>query len=190
MPTTVITRIYETRDQAQAVVAALKPHRFSAEDMDIVGGDLSQPMDADAAKRKLEYTGVLASQIGGLADHAAAGKAVLVIRAGFGRASTAMSVADAHDPIEPGVKHTELFDAGTSVSQLSRRKPGPVLLARGTTVLSGKDVGSYGRRNPTPFSSLFKIPVLKRSGGNAKLLQEKRFTDGLMPMLKHGRFTN
>ncbi|MCR9257344.1 MAG: hypothetical protein NXI16_14755 [Alphaproteobacteria bacterium] len=189
MSTTIVTRLYDSRDKAHAVVAGLKQYRFGSRDIDIIGGDGAQPMDAEAAKLKLAAAGVPKAAHGAVAGHVAEGKTALVIRAAFGKAGMAMEVADEHAPLDVEIPYAEAFDEGETGdgTQLYKREPGNVLLKDGTVCLSSKDVGQYGRKNPTPFSSLFKIPLLSKKGGKAKLISEKHFTGGL---LWNGRFSN
>ncbi|MBO6639249.1 MAG: hypothetical protein JJ920_16310 [Roseitalea sp.] len=166
---TIITRLYASKDAAKSVASRLKQEEYRAGDVDVItkggkGGLKTLKADISAA-------GVYPNAAATYAERVADGDVLLVVRAPIGQAVKARAIVDEVASIDAGVKYTEVYKGtGTSSARLARQRHLPPLLPNEAKIMTDDGLISSG----TPFSSLFGIPLLTGGRtGKARLMTRR-----------------
>lgn len=177
--TTIISRLYRSADTAHAAEAALRAAGHDAATIRIV------PAEGDDPAARLAAAGVGATSAAAYGRAMAAGQAVLVVRAPFtpfGRARSAMQVADGFGPLEV---------AGVNANQHVPDQPDPRIfhpaITRHAHVMT-TDMPPFIARRRGTVSSAFGLPLLM-AGRRARALPRGPFLSRLLglPMLSRRR---
>ena len=160
--TTIITRLYETKTTGAEVVAALRAAKYSTRDLDLidVADQAEGARDRDSVEAAIRKAGVHRKAAAAYADHVAAGKALLVVRAPFTRAQEALSVLSDFNSLDVGVESTEVYSCESDVSDAWFKwpRPSPSLIITDDKLLTGGLMPPAKTRSATPFSSMFAMP--------------------------------
>jgi hypothetical protein len=139
----IITRVYESREQALAAVALLKSNSFG-------GIQLIEPGTADPAS-VLRRAGVAANAISSVATEVTEGSTAVAVEAPFGGSYQVMNLLDRFNPKAIRITPTHV---GADLSSIfSETLMVPVLLA-----------------NPRPISEMIGLPLLVRGPKSTKLM--------------------
>ncbi|MEI8144845.1 MAG: hypothetical protein WCH83_05240 [Alphaproteobacteria bacterium] len=178
--TTIITRLYPTRERAETAVAALKAKRFVASSADLFTGGAGQ--DDAALHAGITKAGVSAASAQTLVAKLKEGGTAVIAVAPFGNAIIAMDTLDSYDPIDSGLKRSEVFVPSQDPPMVHNRYL-PILLDSDTMIMSGHSFPTLTKTS-TPFQSLFGIPSLSKGGGRAGLMTGRLFSGSIgLPML-------
>jgi hypothetical protein len=177
--TTILSRLYADREQADSVAADLKAEGYGARDMDVIAA--SEGASHDAVRQDISKAGVAATAAGIYAGRVAGGNALVVVRAPFGKAQKAGNIMDAHGPMDAGVKTENAYDPGQDPQMYNMRGGAPVeLLPAGTFFMGFSDDGPLMRSGP-----VLPGPHVSSKPSGTKLMSGTLFTS-FMPMLKRG----
>lgn len=175
--TTLITRLYSSVDQAEAAASALAVKKFPSAMMSIVSGE----SDSSAARQKIVDAGVYPAAAATYATKVAAGNALLILEAGFGKVYKAKDILAGTGAIDAGVKHTEVYTGGVTSHDPQPTRHLPELL--NITVFTGEELPKSGQ-TWLPFHSLFRFPLLSSKGPRSGLSTGKLFSQMIgMPMI-------
>lgn len=152
--TTIISRLFHPAQTARNAATSLRDDGFAAQDILIVTPSEEGAFDKDAALSAIAAMGVPsedASVYGAAIDQ---GAGLVVVRAPFGTALTAIRMLDAYNPVAVDVAHPELYmRARPTGSAAHSDNPAPFSRALGLPVLSS---------DPALLSRLLGLPVLSR----------------------------
>lgn len=175
--TTIITRLYSTHDQAEAAANMLASSKLPRSLISIISGS----SDAVAANGEISALGVYPNAAAIYASKVVGGNALLVVHAGFGKAYKVTGILAETDTIDAGVKYTEVMASDMSSRREEKQRHLPELL--NITVMTGEQL-PYPGQSWLPFHSLFRFPLLSKSGGRAGVFKSKLFSKMFgMPML-------
>ncbi len=171
--TTIITRLYENKKTAEAVVSRLKADVYLDRDIDIVAPPAATAKSKPSLSRIKEAitgAGVYPNAAALYAPRIASGEALVVVRAPLGKAVRAVALVDEFKSIDAGVKYQEVH-IGTQDRARTRRDGGylPELLGSNQTIMTGETLPGL-MKTGTPFSSMFGIPLLIESGRRTRLM--------------------
>ena len=169
--TQTITRLYESKSDADAAVADLTQHGFAPEEIFVVGppdgssaasSDEAQEEEAsrgrsrkrakdgrprtatDEIAQAIAKGGILHRHAAVYAKKVAEGASLVTVHAAFGTGSKAAAILDRHDPIESGVSH-----AFAPALKYDERTPLSSGLRMPTRLA-----------DPTPFGTFWNVPSL------------------------------
>lgn len=181
--TTIITRLYASGDQAAAAATALRDSEFDDANISVFGAGPDQAGAVMAA-------GVHQSASDIYAHHLGEGAGLVVVRAPYGSAVTAMRILNRFDPVKTAVKVTERY-LGTPDPRAKEILP-QAKKRMGTDILVCSD-GLFPPaviRGTTFFSAWLGFPLLSMRGARASLVSGSTtpFSSALgLPMLSKGR---
>lgn len=185
--TTLITRLYETPVRARAAADALASAGFRAKHYDVIAASHGKKVPANAALASvtadLSRAGVIPNSAAVYAARIIEGNALVVVRAPVGASFIAQEVLDGFEAIDAGVRDEVHVPAEVARPPKQYRPSATSLLARDALMLSGKKFmpaltsrqsGPWSRLiksgpraslitgNTTPFSSMFRLPLLSK----------------------------
>lgn len=154
MPQT-IARMYGSQDNATAAAKELQERGFAADAVHVIGPQPSASTQAgadastDTLRTSIEQTGLPAEHAKIYADHVRQGQVLVTVYPPFGFALTATNILDSHDPIAMDLPAAAYVPASAKTWDPAA----PLSSALGWRVLLS---------DPTPLSSYFKWPTIKR----------------------------
>ena len=171
--TTIITRLYSSKKKAESVILALREERFTDRDVDLIASAGSGNADKESLQDEILSSGVFRRAAEIYAEHVAAGKALVVVRAPVGRAVEAEEIVDEFEAVETDVAHTEVF-VSTMAEPFESQNTNylPMLPPSDQLILTGDGLPGT-LKYKTPLSSLLGLPLLSKARARAVLVKEK-----------------
>lgn len=187
--TTIITRLYETKEIAEAVVADLRAEGFRAGDIDHFVVDNAPEFEADEGGllQGMKAAGVYDSAAQAYTQKVASGAALVVVRAPTGFGLKALEIVDARASVDAGVKFPDRHYGSPAPVQIIRRRYGARLVKSDTKVMSGATLPGVvqgrvtaglgmpmlSKRTPKPRKKSNKSPLMSERFG-MKVLSKTR----------------
>ncbi|MCW2308387.1 hypothetical protein [Rhodobium gokarnense] len=184
--TTILTRLYEKKKDAESVCSALEESGFSNNDMDIVGPPRSSKKDAEEvstkddtrrartdARRALVKAGLWDEAADAYAGPLSEGNYLLIVRVPTGRVLEARAAADAVKSIPVKIADPESFTFTREVSRLlGKRRYSPMMPPSDMLIFTNEGMPAV-LKTQHPFSSWLNLPLLSKPNPRAKLWEPK-----------------
>ena len=169
--TTIITRLYPNRRQANAVVNALKAEEFTAAQIGVVAHAAKEDKQPDlkAIEDEIRALRVYPKAAATYARHVAEGNVLVVLAAPVGQANRGTVVADRFPAIDAGVKYPDNY-LGTAGPYRSRPRRSMTSLLSSDQMFLTNRPDPERPRSSTPFSSMFGLPLLSGSRRRTRLI--------------------
>jgi hypothetical protein len=132
--TTLVTRLYKNRAEADAAAKAVLAKGYSKRLVSVVSADSKG--SADALKATMAAAGIYPTAAGTYANRVAAGAALVAVKAPVGSYFTIRDALNDAGPIESGVKNEDVHVRSVEARPASRPRHTPVLISSGQTFLS------------------------------------------------------
>ncbi len=166
--TTIITRLYSDEQTARNASAFLAKNGFVDRDRDVISG-------GEGGVVALRSAGVPADVAAAYAETLAGGTAVLVVRAGFGRAGKARALVAETETIDAGLPKQDFYVRGGLRPHTGR----PVARPEDARILTGSGPGGALISTPTPFSSWLGMTLLSTGPRSSSVMAgNKKITPG------------